>query len=421
LSARHGHADGPIEAALGAVLSEDRPANRPCLVGSVKTNIGHLEAGAGIAGLIKTALALHHRRIPGNLHFVRPNPEIDFERLRLRVPIQCEPWPDGDGPALAGVNSFGFGGTNAHVLLQALPAREFSDENRLTASEYFLVPLSARSPEALRAAAGAMQQFVTTNPDEVSLHDVAWNAAVRRTHHDHRLAVVAGRMQELAASLSAFGAGQPVPGAAAGRTAGQPPRLAFVCSGQGPQWWAMGRQLLEHEPVFCEVIHQCDAVVRRLGSWSLLDELTAEETQSRMAVTAVSQPALFALQVALAALWRSWGVRPVAVIGHSVGEVAAAHLAGVFGLEDAIRIIYHRGRCMEQAPARGRMLAAGLSPDEARRLMAGYGNRISLAAVNAPASVTLSGEAAALEEVAGVLERRQVFCKFLHVEYAFQR
>ncbi|HWG44788.1 MAG TPA: type I polyketide synthase [Gemmataceae bacterium] len=425
----------PIEAqALGHVLAANRPADRPCVIGSVKTNIGHLEAGSGIAGLIKAALALHHRRIPGNLHFDQPNPAIDFEQLRLRVPLRCEPWPEHDGPATAGVNSFGYGGTNAHVVLQEAPTEANgrchpAGASRLGGTSYqpadagrspILLPLSARSAEALRAAAGVWRQFLADGPEDLSLHDLAANAALRRSHHDHRLALVAHSREELAEHLAAFAAGQPAPGASAERaTAGQRPRLAFVCSGQGPQWWAMGRQLLEQEPIFRAVIQRCDEIVRRLGSWSLLDELNADEAHSRMAVTAISQPAIFALQVALAALWRSWGVQPDAVVGHSVGEVAAAHLAGVFSLEDAVRVIYQRGRCMELAPTRGRMLAAGITSEEARRLVAPYGDRISLAAVNSPASVTLSGEAEALEEIARLLEQRQVFSRFLQVHYAF--
>ena len=168
----------------------------------------------------------------------------------------------------------------------------------------------------------------------------------------------------------------------------------------------MGRQLLHEEPTFRAAIERCDAIVRRLGDWSLSDELTADESRSRMDITAISQPCIFALQVALAELWASWGVRPEALVGHSVGEVAAAYLAGVFSLDDAVRIIYHRGRCMELAPERGRMLAAGISPDAAQQLLAGYGDRVALAAVNSPSSVTLSGEAGPLEELAALLEER---------------
>jgi acyl transferase domain-containing protein/NAD(P)-dependent dehydrogenase (short-subunit alcohol dehydrogenase family)/acyl carrier protein len=416
----------PIEArALGRVLSANRPADRPCLIGSVKTNIGHLEAGSGIAGLIKTALALHHRCIPGNLHFHQPNPAIDFARLRLHVPVSAEPWPASDTPATAGVNSFGYGGTNAHVVLQEAPTSEPRTErsgvsgcnDRLLrcapcAAQNVLLPLSARSPQALRGLADAWRQFAMDCPPDVSLHDLAYNAAHRRSHHDHRLALVAHSREELAEQLAAIAPPE-------NATVRQRPRLAFVCSGQGPQWWAMGRQLLEQEPVFRAAIERCDEIVRRLGSWSLLEELTADEDRSRMAVTAISQPAIFALQVGLAELWSSWGVRPQAVLGHSVGEVAAAYLGGVFTLEDAVRVIYQRGRCMELAPSRGRMLAAGITPEEARQLIAPYHEHLSLAAVNSPASVTLSGEARPLEEIACVLERRQVFCRFLQVQYAF--
>jgi acyl transferase domain-containing protein/acyl carrier protein len=450
----------PIEArALGRVLSAGRPVDRPCLVGSVKTNIGHLEAGSGIAGLIKTALALHHRQVPANLHFHEPNPDIDFESLRLRVPVRCERWPTSDGLALAGVNSFGFGGTNAHVVLQAhvaddkvtrwqgdrvtktgnsspsLPPEPASAANGLhkagwpgvsspchpvTRSPCHLVTLSACTPEALRAAAGRMREFVAACPADVSLEEIAANAALRRTHHEHRLAVVAHSRNELAEQLATFAQGQALAGGVSGRAlAGQRPRLGFVCAGQGPQWWAMGRQLLQQEPIFRATIERCDAAVRRLGSWSLLNELAADEAHSRMHETAISQPAIFALQVGLAELWRTWGVRPEALVGHSVGEVAAAYLAGVFELEDAVRVIYHRGRCMERASARGRMLALGIAVEEARELLAGHGEHVSLAAINSPTSVTLSGEPAALEEIARIVEGRGAFCRFLQVQYAF--
>jgi acyl transferase domain-containing protein/acyl carrier protein len=411
----------PIEArALGRVLSAKRPADRPCLIGSVKTNIGHLEAGSGIAGLIKTALALHHRCVPGNLHFHQPNPAIDFAQLRLRVPVRAEVWPASDTPATAGVNSFGYGGTNAHVVLQEAPflangrrqsagrgPNQPADADRLP----WLLPLSARTPQALRALADAWRQFVADCPPDVSLHDLAYNAAHRRSHHDYRLALVAHSREELIEQLAV--------GAPESGTVKQRPRLAFVCSGQGPQWWAMGRQLLEQEPVFRSTLSRCDEIMRRLGPWSLWEELTADADRSRMHVTAISQPALFALQVALAALWRSWGVQPEAVLGHSVGEVAAAYLAGVFTLEDAVRVIYQRGRCMDRTSTRGRMLAAGIRPEEVQQLIAPYGERLSLAAINSPVSVTLSGEAGPLEEIARILERRGIFCRFLQVQYAF--
>jgi acyl transferase domain-containing protein/aryl carrier-like protein len=437
----------PIEArALGRVLSDGRPGNDCCWIGSVKTNIGHLEAGAGIAGLIKTALALYHQRIPPNLHFDRPNPEIDWDALHLKVPTQCVPWPTGGHPGLAGVNAFGFGGTNAHVLLQEAPPavqsniiRASRGQNRAekaahdldpsengvasvtkSAARAWLVPLSARGPDALRVLARSWSDYLSGSPDDVSLEDIAASAALRRTHHDHRIGIAVHSKEELAERLNDLVIERAAAGVSEGRVAAdRQPRLAFVCSGQGPQWWAMGRQLLRDEPGFRTVIERCDAIVRQLGDWSILDELTAHESRSRMDITAVSQPCIFALQVALAELWATWGVRPAALVGHSVGEVAAAYLAGAFSLDDAVRIIFHRGRCMELAPERGAMLAAGVTPEIAQQLIAGYGDRVSLAAVNSPSSVALSGEGRALEELAALLESRGTLCRFLKVNYAF--
>ena len=336
----------PIEAkAIGHVLGEGRPAHRPCVVGSVKTNIGHLEAGSGMAGLIKAALALKHRQIPANLHFEIPHAEIPFEALKLRIPQSLEPWPECDGPALAGVNSFGFGGTNAHVVLEEPPrlpsepaARARVDRAALPgvhgaaarSGAAQLIPISARSLEAIQATVGRFREYLAESGNSVSLEDIAYTAALRRTHHDCRLTAVADSKKVLDEQLQAFLDAAPGADASFGRAAGdERPRMAFVCSGQGPQWWAMGRQLLAGEPVFREMIEACDEIIRRLGDWSLLEELTADEGLSRMHETAIAQPALFALQAALAALWHSWGIEPDVLIGHSVGEVAAAYLAGV--------------------------------------------------------------------------------------------
>ena len=412
----------PIEArALGSVLGAGRPPGDHCWIGSVKTNIGHLEAASGIAGFIKTALVLEHREIPPNLHFQEPNPDIDFEGLRLRVPTAREPLPRGDGPVLAGVNSFGFGGSNAHVVLEEPPVRDSQDLAPLGQSQRaWLIPLSARSPEALRALTASYEQFLTTSNGDPSLSDIGYTTSLRRSHHDHRLAVVARSRKELADQLRAFAAGEIAAGISADRAVpGQRFSLAFVFAGQGPQWWAMGRQLLAEEPLFGQVIERIDGLIRQWSDWSLLEELTADESMSRMQETAISQPAIFAVQVGLAALWKFWGIQPDAVVGHSVGEVAAAHVAGVLGLEDAARVIFHRGRCMDLAPARGRMLAAALTAEEARQTIRPHGERVEIAAINSPNSVTLTGEAQALAEVEQALGERKIWCRFLHVNYAF--
>lgn len=416
----------PIEArALGEALSQDRPAERPCFLGSVKTNIGHMEAAAAMPGLIKAALTLQHRQIPPNLHFEQPNPEIPLEELRLRVPVKLEPWPQDDGPAFAGVNSFGFGGTNAHAVLEETPSwvvgvERIAQESSHDSLRPELVPLSARSDQALVATARSLASWLNGEGAEHSFAAICRSAALRRSHHEYRLSVVARSRAELAERLQRFAAGELDAEVSTDRVVPhQQPRLAFVCSGQGPQWWAMGRQLLAEEPVFRDMIERCDQLMRPLGDWSLLEELLAEEKHSRMDVTAISQPAIFAVQVALASLWESWGVRPDAVVGHSVGEAAAAYIAGALSLEDAMRVIFHRGRCMECAPTRGRMLAVGLSREEAEHVVNASAGQIFLAAVNSPTSISLSGEPEVLEALAQDLQKRQVFNRFLQVNYAF--
>lgn len=415
----------PIEAeALGSVLSRNRPAGRPCVIGSVKTNIGHCEAGAGIAGLIKTALCIRHRQIPPSLHFNSPNPLIDFKKLNLAVRTTLGPWPDDSAPLVAGVNSFGFGGANAHALLSDVPPADESRERPAMQAVRTarLIPFSAQSADALKTLAQRYAGFIRgmQNGSDLSLEELGGNLALRRSHHTHRMSIVARTKEELVQNLEAHLHGEARPGM---RTAVAPsrskPGLAFVFSGQGQQWWAMGRQLLEQEPVFLEALKECDILIAHQASWSLLSELIAAENLSRLHETAIAQPAIFALQVGLTALWKSWGIEPDAVIGHSVGEVAAAHAAGILSLEDAVKVIVHRGRTMDLASSRGRMLGVGMSPQEAADLLRGLEDRVSLAAINSPSSVTLSGDPEALDTLARILEEKQVFHSFLKVNYAF--
>jgi acyl transferase domain-containing protein/acyl carrier protein len=413
----------PIEArALGKALCEGRAPGNACIIGSVKTNIGHLEPASGIAGLIKTALALEHRSIPASLHFQEAPPDIPLDELNLRIARDLQPWPNGPGPALAGVNSFGFGGANAHAVLAEVPPEPSPAPAPASTSERLrLFPLSARSEAALVAAARGLHDHLQRDADRASLDDLCYSLSTRRTHYEHRLAVISRSREELADSLRAFADGESRPSLVSGRIPSdrKESRCVFVCSGQGPQWWAMGRQLLEAEPVFRETILECDERLSAYSSWSLWKELNADEASSRMQETSIAQPALFSIQVGLARLWRSWGIVPDAVIGHSVGEVACAYLAGALDLEDALRVIFERGRSMDVAGARGRMLAVGLSQEEARGLVVGLEDRVSVAAINTPASVTLSGDSEALEKIERELEGRNVFAKFLRVNYAF--
>ena len=390
----------PIEArALGKVLADGRSAGRLCAIGSVKTNIGHCEAAAGVAGLIKVALALKHAEIPANLHFQEPNPHIPFDELPIRVQTKPGPWSTEDGPALAGVSSFGFGGTNAHVVLQQAPNSRPEIRDAAALKSCHLLPLSARSPEALQAAARVYQQFLATS--ELSLHDICYSASARRSHNDYRLAVTGNSSDQLIEGLEAFLKGETRAGLSAGHkplTGGR--KLAFVFSGQGSQWFGMGRTLLLHEPVFREVIERCALALRPHTDWSLIAELAGTDAdKSRLSEVDVIQPALFAVQVALASLWRSWGVEPDAVVGHSMGEVAAAYVAGALSLEDAALIICTRSKLVKRTIGQGAMASVELSIDDARRAIVGYEDRVSIAVSTSPTSTVLSGDPAALAEI----------------------
>lgn len=426
----------PIEAqALGAVMAENRPLGRPCRIGSVKSNIGHLEAAAGVASLIKVILAMKHREIPATLHYQNPNPHIAFERLPLRVQDTFAAWPEHEGPALAGVSSFGFGGTNAHIVVQEAPQiglaqlcergcvsapGAVSRGANATSLAPALLPLSAKSPEALHTLAQSYRDMLAQPVAADSFADIVSGAGVRRDHHDNRLAVVARSAEEAIAGLDAFLHEEKHSGVFSGRRVpGRRSRLVFVFSGQGPQWWGMGRQLLEREPVFRQTLEQCDALLQPLAGWSLLEELRADEAHSRLGQTEIAQPVLFAVQTALAALWRSRGIKPDAVVGHSLGEVAAAHAAGALSLEDAIRISVHRGRLMQQAAGHGRTAAVEMPCDEVRRILDGMQDRVCIAAVNSPTSTTLAGDAEAVESVVRMLQDRGIPATLLRVDCAF--
>ncbi|HEX6862059.1 MAG TPA: type I polyketide synthase, partial [Thermoanaerobaculia bacterium] len=409
----------PIEAtALGRVLREGRPASEPCRIGSVKTNFGHAESAAGIAGVIKTALALHHREIPASLHFETPNPDIAFDDLRLRVAARPEIWPSRPGSGLAGVNSFGFGGTNAHVVLGEAPGSP-APEPAEDGDEAHVFPISVRSRAALRALARAGAELLEEQDGEPpALSDLCYSAAMRRGHRlqSYRAAFVARSREELARQLLAFGQGEA--SEADRRPAGSLRRPVFVFCGQGPQHWGMARELVRQEPLFRESIERCDALLLGHAGWSLLDELTAPEERSLLDRTDRLQPALFAIQVALADLWRSWGVEPAAAVGHSLGEIAAAHVAGAISLKEAVQVVFHRSRLQQRATGTGRMMSCELAPEEAASFLDRRPGRLWLAAVNGPRSVTLAGEGTAVEETAAELERAGVFTRVLRIACA---
>ncbi|HEX8282687.1 MAG TPA: aminotransferase class III-fold pyridoxal phosphate-dependent enzyme [Pyrinomonadaceae bacterium] len=418
----------PIELrALAAVLGEGRDANRPVNVGSIKTNIGHLEAAAGVAGVLKVILSMMHEEIPPHLNLKSLTPHVNWDEIPLAVPTGRTPWPAGERRRIAGVSSFGMSGTNAHVILEeapraaattTAPSEEDGDATEAHGDAPHLLPLSARSPEALRDLARAYKEALAGS-GERSLRDVCYTAGVRRTHHEHRLALAATSVEDARGQLESFLQGQTLRTMAVGHKDAARGKLVFAFSGQGSQWHGMGRRLLGRETAFREKVEECDELFRPLAGWSLAEELRGEGEPSRLERTDVAQPAIFALQVALAALWRSWGVEPDAVVGHSLGEVAAAHVAGALSLADAVRVVFHRARLMEQASGLGRMAAVELSSGEAEKVLRGYEGRLALAASNGPASTVLAGEPGALEEVLQALKEKGLRCQMLPVNYAF--
>jgi acyl transferase domain-containing protein/acyl-CoA synthetase (AMP-forming)/AMP-acid ligase II/acyl carrier protein len=414
----------PIEAkALGSVLSVDRSGGQPCIIGSVKSNIGHLEAAAGIAGLIKTALSLKHRAIPPSLHFAQPNPHIPFEELQLCVQRTLGSWPDETRPLLAGVSSFGFGGTNAHIIVEQAPKPPSITAHCETSFPdlAYLLPMSAHSEEALYSLVQSYRDFLTDGALEsgISSRDICYTASTRRSHHDYRLALVGHSQKELGERLEAFLQGETDRGVSSGRRiATQRKKIAFIFPGMGSQWVGMGQELCEQELVFRQVLEQCDLLIQRHTNWSLLEQIAADEVHSRLDEIDVAQPVLFAIQVGLAALWRSWDVEPDAVVGHSLGEVAAAHVAGALSLEDAVRIVCLRSQLLKRVSGQGAMALVGLSAEQSQAALVGHEDRVSVAVSNGPASTVLSGEPAALAEIMGRLQCQDVFCRWVQIDVA---
>lgn len=423
-------AGDPAEAlALDRVLGKGRNPDDRLLVGSVKTNIGHLEAGAGVAGLIKAALVLERQEVPPNLHFQTPNPKIPFDKMCLEVPTthRSLPLPEDGSPALVGVNSFGYGGANVHVVLSQhcedstqlsggdSKVRDELDVLRADREAPWLFPLSARHPDAITALSAA---FARALEDQTTIQDFGHTLVHRRAHLSYRLTVLARSKEELVDRLKSHASGRQVQGVHLHRQPASQSPLVFIYTGMGPQWWAMGRELGAAEPVFRAALKEVDQVFRARLGWSLLKELDAEEHCSRMASTQVAQTANFAIQYALTRLWSSWGIEPDAVVGHSVGEVAAAWASGALSLEQAVAVSFHRSTQQQRTAGEGTMLATGLTEEQARRFCAET-EGISVAAINGLTSVVLAGDRPALEEVDLLLEELGVFHRFLDVEVAY--
>ena len=409
----------PIEVeALGAVMREGRPPERPLLVGSIKTNIGHAEAASGLAGLLKVVMALRHGAIPPHLHFSRPNPAIPWGELAIAVPTALAPWPRGERPRRAGVSSFGFSGTNAHVVLEEAPAPPAAGAE--VAEGPSVVPLSARDEPALRELARRTAGLLASGAG-ISLAEVAHTAGTGRAHLGRRLAILADSAADLERDLRSFAEGRTPPSAAEGALRpGERPKVAFLFTGQGAQYAGMGRGLYDREPVFRGALDRAAAALAPRLERPLLEVLfPAGGAATPLAETGYTQPALFAIEWALSELWRSWGVTPSVVLGHSVGEYVAACVAGVMSLEDGLALIAERGRLMQALPAGGGM--AAVFAEEARVLprLAAYAGRLAVAAVNGPEEIVISGDAGALAEVVAGCARDGIESRPLEVSHAF--
>ena len=387
----------PIEAnALGRVLGADRLT--PCLMSSVKANIGHLEAAAGIAGLIKAVLQLYHGEMVPHLHLSEVNPAIDLDRLNLAIPTSVTALRSEDRFAV--VNSFGFGGANAQVVLERAAVKDSPDT--VAVKSPVLLPLSAKTPEALEARAKQLAEFIGAS--ERPIEEIAGQLALGRDHHMVRWTCSASRREQVIEALLGFQAADAV-------RMDPHSRLAFVYSGMGPQWNGMGRELYATESVFRKVIDDIGSYCENILSWHLTDAFTGGLDDEQMAQTLYAQPANFALQVGLTELLKSWGIIPTAVCGHSAGEPAAAYAAGALSLEDATLVSISRSITQQRMAGQGRLLAIGCSHQQVMDILSGWqrDNRIETAAINSPSSCALVGPEKELSALSEHLDGLEIF------------
>lgn len=406
----------PIEVnALAAVFGGREQLDQQCVIGSVKSNIGHTEAAAGVAGVIKTVMAMRFGEIPANLHLNQVNPAIDLAQLKVRLAQQQMPWPDQPGePRRALVNSFGFGGTNANVVLEQAVSPLVASSGRTVLPQPLLC-LSSQSREGLKLQAHRFADYLaTTAPDAAGYADICFSSLALREQFRYRLAV-SGPLETAVVALSDFATGTAHGAVQVGDTTTQYHSACWVFSGMGTTWPGMGRDLYQHNAVFRQTLQRIDQALYQYSGWSLLDTLLQQEDAELIHRTDRAQPAIFAVQAALAATLQSWGLQPGCIVGHSAGEVAAAYVAGALSFDDAIQVIYHRSQLQYSTEGSGKMLAVGLSLPDVERYVAPYQQRVAIAAINSAQAITLSGDADALAAIAGQLDAEGVFARFLNV------
>ncbi|MCU0532507.1 MAG: aminotransferase class III-fold pyridoxal phosphate-dependent enzyme [Hydrococcus sp. Prado102] len=437
----------PIEMnSLKAVLKQERSQDNPCWIGSVKTNIGHLESAAGIAGLIKVVLSLQHQEIPPHLHLNQLNKHITLEGTPFAIATECNPWTVQADRRLAGVSAFGFGGTNCHVILEEAPFEKskvvgvarpldvsrkskakahgvLPNSDQLSVKTHHILTLSAKSDRALQELAQRYEEFLEIHR-EASLADVCFTANTGRSHFDRRLCAVVESTNQLQKALAAFATGKEVDGLASTQIVSKKrPKIAFLFTGQGSQYLGMGRHLYETQPTFRAALDKCASILQPYLETPLLEILypqsKIQNPKSKIDETAYTQPALFAVEYALFQLWKSWGIIPDAVMGHSVGEYVAACVAGVFSLEDGLRLIAQRASLMQALPQDGCMVAAFADEATVSAAIQSYRNDVSIAAINGPKNVVISGSRQVIEVVAIDLEAQGIETRPLTVSHAF--
>ncbi|MFI9031277.1 type I polyketide synthase, partial [Streptomyces sp. NPDC053560] len=413
----------PIEAqALLATYGQDRDPERPLRLGSVKSNIGHTQAAAGVAGVIKMVMAMDAGVLPGTLHLDAPSSHVDWDTGAVELLRERTEWPDSGRPRRAGVSSFGISGTNAHLLLEQAPPAEpagTAEPAEATEDAGAVVPwlVSAKSAAALRAQATHLLASAAAAPD-LSPARVGHALATTRAAFDHRAVVLGEDRAELLRGLEALAAGTPAPGLVTGTAGESATGPVFVFPGQGSQWWGMGRELLAGSEVFRAAVDDCAAALAPYVDWPLHDVLSGDADPALLERVDVVQPALFAMMVALSALWRSHGVEPAAVVGHSQGEIAAAHIAGALSLEDAARVVALRSQALPRLSGLGGMMSVAAPVDRVTELLAPWHEALSVAAVNGPSSVVVSGDAAALDELLAACRECGVRARKVSVDYA---
>ena len=432
VDAVEGHGTGtelgdPIEAqALLATYGQGRDADRPLWLGSVKSNIGHAQAAAGVAGLIKMVLALQHQLLPPTLHADEPSPHVDWSAGAVRLLTEPVPWPANGRPRRAGVSAFGISGTNAHAILEQAPGEGPAGdaggrdvpEPAVPVVTSGLVPwlVSGRTEEGLRAQAGRLAAYVAAHP-ELNPLDMGWSLATSRAVFEHRMVVTGADQEELAAGLAAAASGRPAAGVVSGLAA-DPGRVVFVFPGQGGQWAGMGRELAACSPVFAARLAECGQALAPWVDWSLEEILARADGAPELERADVVQPVLWAVMVSMAALWQAAGVAPDAVVGHSQGEIAAACVAGVLSLDDAAKVVALRSQALAALAGHGGMLSVAERAAQLRQRIEPWGDRLAVAAVNGPAATVVSGEPAALGELAAACEAAGIRVKPVPVDYA---